>query len=363
MFLLASGLGQAANEWHTFTSTDGRKTEARILSVESTFALVELKANGRHVPVNFRTLTNADQEFLKNYRTGSGATPSKGATPEPTPGTTPDKVPADAAADDTTPGGEPTARHLYPRTRKEIQDGIREIEKRPRPPGLSKQVAEATNKLNIYRFLCGVPANVKGDPECSAAAEDAALACKKNGELSHALGHSTGDCNISHMGNVVASVSQYIEDSGSSNRDVRGHRGWCLNPPMGKVGFGSGGDSYSAMWCMDSSGKSIRGTWAYPGKGLFPLEYVHGSAWSLYGAGNPGSVDKLKVEMFKLSKRPDGQLPSSGEIPGHEIKINHVSLGMNNAINFEPAEPAKHGIYWVRVKGPGIHEGYVVELY
>lgn len=361
MLLLIPWQCRAADEWHTFTATDGRTMVAKVLDVESTFALVELKASGKRVPLNFRSLTEADQEFLNKLRLGTGAGTATGTGDGTGDGTTtPD--PAQDGVPDAAADGEPGAKHLYPRTRKEIQDGIREIAKRERSKGLSKEVHEATNQLNIYRFLCGVPCNVKGDPECSKAAEDAALACKANGGLSHQLGHSTEKCNISSVGSVVASVAQYMEDGGSNNRDVRGHRAWCLNPPMGKVGFGSGGNQYSAMWCMDSSGKSLRGTWAYPGKGLFPVEYMHGNAWSLYNAGHPGSVDKLKVEVIRLPKRPERSLPATGEIAGHSLKINHVSLGMN-AINFEPEEPANRGIYWVRVNGGGIHEGYLVELY
>jgi len=167
----------------------------------------------------------------------------------------------------------------------------------------------------------------------------------KPGTISHSLGHSTEKCNLSTMGNMVATVSQLMEDGGDTNRDGHGHRGWCLNPPMGKVGFGSGGKSFSAMWCMDGSGKSRKGIWAYPGTGLFPLEYVHGNAWSFYGidATNP------KVEMFRLAKRPEQPFAAAADIPGHMIKVPHVSRAMMNGINFEPAEPAKRGIYWVRV--------------
>jgi len=344
MVLLLPVLGWAADEWRTFTDVDGRKMVAKILRVETDFVVVELKANGHQVPIDFEKLSASDVAFLRAYE--APADKARSGDPE----------------EDTIPGGDPESGGLYPRTRKEIQEGIREIEKRPRPKDLSKDVHEATQKLNIYRFLCGVPANVKGDPEFSKNAEDAALACKKNGALSHGLGHSTDKCNISTIGNVVASVGQYIEDSGDNNRDARGHRAWCLNPPMAKVGFGSGGDSYSAMWCMDSGGKSIRGPWSYPGMGLFPLEYMHGNAWSLYGAGKPESADKLKVEIFKLPKRPEKALTVKGEIDGREIKVNHVSLGMN-AITFEPEEPAKRGVYWVRVSGGGVHEGYLVELY
>lgn len=318
--------------------------EAKILRVEADFVLVELKSNGKQLPIDFEKLSEKDVEFLHNYDE--------------------DLVAPDAAEtkDGETPEGEPETGRLYPRTKEEIRAGIREIAKQERPESISKDVHEATISLNTYRFLCGVPHEVVADPEFSKNAELAALACKKHGGLSHDIGSHTNKCNLSTIGDVVPSVAQYIEDSGDNNRDVRGHREWCLNPPMGKVGFGSGGDAYSAMWCMDTSGKSIRGIWTYPGRGLFPLEYMHGNAWSLYGAGKPESADKLKVQVFKLSSRPEKPLPSHGEIQGREIPVLHVSLGMGG-INFEPEEPAKRGIYWVRVKGGGVSEGYLVELY
>lgn len=351
-FLLIPGLCHAADPWRTFTDERGRKMVAKILRVEADFVVVELKADGRQIPIDFEKLSEADVAFLQKYRSEANtAKPADPATDA-----------QDGAADEDAAPGEPEAGRLYPRTRKEIQDGIREIERRPRPKTLSKEVHEATNKLNIYRFLCGVSSDVAGDPEFSKNAEDAALACKQNGGLSHSIGHSTDKCNLSTVGSVVACVSQFIEDGGANNRDARGHRAWCLNAPMGRVGFGSGGDSYSAMWCMDHSGKSVRGTWSYPGKGLFPVEYMHGTAWSLYGAGQPDSVDKLKVEVFRLPKRPDRTLPTSGKIDGQPLEIHHVSLGMN-AINFEPENPARRGIYWVRITGGGVREGYLVELF
>lgn len=350
-FLLLAALPlSGADKWRTFTDIKGRKMEAKILRVENDFVVVELKASGKQLPVEFDKLSEEDVEFLKNYDDSEDSAD---------PGDT-----SDAADDDEAPpGGEPENKRLYPKSREEIRAGIREIEKRPKPEGVSREVHEATNKLNIYRFLCGVPHDVEPDMEFSKNAEDAALACKQHGGLSHGLGRSTDKCNLSTVGNVVSSVSQYIEDSGDNNRDARGHRAWCLNPPMGKVGFGSGGDSYSAMWCMDGGGKSIRGIWTYPGRGLFPLDYMHGNAWSLYGAGKAESADKLKVEVFRLSKRPEKPLSQHGEINGRVIKVNHVSLGMGDAINFEPEEPARRGIYWVRVNGGGVSEGYLVELF
>jgi len=332
---------------YTFTDVKGRKLTGTILKVEGGIVTLELKPSANPISISIDTLCAEDKSYL-NIAWGTPTT-VKPADPAPSPEPT-------ASEDD------PKNSRLYPKTKEEIRAMIREIEKRRKPADISKEVHEATEQLNVFRYLCGVPFEVKPDAEFSKDAADAALACKKNGGLAHTLGHSTDKCNLASIGDVKASVPQYIEDGGENNRDVRGHREWCLHPTMGKVGFGSGGDSYSAMWCMDGSGKSIRGTWSYPGHGFFPIDYMHGNAWSLYGAGKPDSLEKLTVEVFRLSKRPDNALPLNGEIDGTKVKINHVSLGMGG-INFEPEDPARRGIYWVRATGGGVRAGYLVELY
>jgi len=338
-------LAGAAEEWRTFTGADGRTMQAKILRVTGDAVVVELRATGKQMPISFDLLSKEDVDFLRDYK-----------PPEAT------AAPPAAGGDEST-DGDVTANRVYPRTKAEIQDGIREIEKRAKPADIDKDVHEATQQLNIYRFLCGVPSEVEPDVTFSKNATLAALACKKKGGLSHTIGSFTDRCNLSSMGDVVASVSQYIEDSGANNRDMRGHREWCLSPPMGKVGFGSGGDSYSAMWCMDTSGKGkMRGIWTYPGRGLFPLKYMHGNAWSLYGIEKPKSAAEVKVEVFRLSKRPEKPFSANEDIDGQVVKVNHVSLGMGS-INFEPEDPAKRGTYWVRVKGGGVSEGWLVELY
>jgi hypothetical protein len=336
--------GFAADEWHTFTGLNGREVVAKVLRVDDSSALIERKTDGRQLSVEFKQLSEKDVTFLK------------------TRGQSPESAKPGAPVEITNPPGKTASGGMYPRSKDEIRAGIREIGKRPKPPTVSKEVHKATQLLNTYRFLCGVPSEVKADPECTKGATDAALACKQAGGLAHTLGHSTDKCNLSTIGDVIASVPQYIADSGDNNRDARGHRAWCLNPPMGKTGFGSAGASFSAMWCMDSSGQSITGTWAYPGKGLFPMEYLQGNAWSVYGTGVPGPASNIKVEVFKLQKRPEQPFPATAEIPGRAVKVTYVSTGMN-AINFEHEDFNKRGVYWVRVSGEGVSEGYLVELY
>jgi len=335
-------------ETYRFTDTQGRLLDAKILKVDSDSVLVQLKESGNRLKLDFNKLSEADVEFLKMLQDSPASqNVIKRETPE-------DPSPARSDV--------PANSKLYPRTMEQIRAGIHEIERRPRPKDVPKAIHEATQQLNVYRFLCSVPSDVVADAEYSKEAEDAANACKANGALSHTIGHSTDHCNLSTMGDMKGTVMRYIEDSGDNNREVRGHRDWCFNPPMAKVGFGSAGKSYSAMWCQDSGGTSINGKWSYPGMGLFPVDYMHGNAWSLYGVTMPSSPDKIKVEIVKLPKRPDKPYTSDESIPGRVIKVHHVSLAFHG-INFEPDEPGKRGIYWVRVKGEGIEEGYLVELY
>ena len=345
---------RAAESWRVFTDTSGRRMIAKILRVETEQVILELKSNSQQVTIAIDQLCAGDALFVLQYHE-----PAESEHPPTTAATASTAATAASAAAGVTPSAA-AASQFYPRSRKEIEVGIKEIAKRARPKELSAEVHEATKQLNIYRFLCSVPSTVKGDVECTKNAGEAALACKAAGTISHSLGHFTDHCNLSTMGNMAATVGQYIEDSGDNNREARGHRAWCLNPPMGKVGFGSGGKGFSAMWCMDNSGTPQKGTWAYPGKGFFPLQYVHGNAWSLYGLA---STANPKVEIFRLAKRPDQPFPATGDIPGHEVKVRHISNAMMNGLNFEPAEPAKRGIYWVRISCEGVHEGYLVELY
>lgn len=345
LFLLLASAVHGADAWRTFTDKGGRKMVATVVKVEDTYAVLKLKANGREVTLGFDKLSDEDVEFLNSYDAGEA------------PAT------AEKATEDTATEEEPEIGRLYPRSKEEIRKTIREIKARPKPDDISREVHEATQALNIYRYLCGVPYVVEADAEFSAKAEDAAKACEKNGGLSHDLGHSTDKCNLAGGSGMVASVSQYINDAGENNRERRGHRAWCLNPPMDKVGFGEAEGGYSAMWCMESGGKSIRDSWAYPGKGLFPLDYMHGDAWSLYGVNAPESLDKVEVRIFKLSSRPEKPFSATDEIPGREIPVKFKSKAMMNGINFEPEEPAKRGIYWVTVRGGGIRESYLVELF
>ena len=121
---------------------------------------------------------------------------------------------------------------------------------------------------NSSRSNSSVSYDVEADARMNEQAAEAAKACDSKGSISHDLGHFTEICNLSGGTDVGGSVEGYMNDGGANNREARGHRRWCLNPPMGRVGFG-GGTKFAAMACMDTSGKDKAGdTWSYPGKGL-----------------------------------------------------------------------------------------------
>lgn len=341
--LLAAHAPGAEAEWRTFTDTDGRTFEGRVIAIDEDeeVATVLTKKTNRTSKIHFQILSESDIAYLKNWE--------------------PEKVGSDE--EEAEDAGEISSR-LYPRTKEEIRNRIKEIEKRDAPVGISRDVQKTVNRLNIYRYLSGVADEVEADAKMVEQAADAAKACEKNGDLSHDLGHSTDLCNLANGDTMLSSVRQYIEDSGDNNRENRGHRRWCLNPPMGKTGFGEEG-AYSAMVAMDSSGKDTqKGSWAYPGKGFFPKEYLHGNAWSLYLPDGVPDKKDIKVEVHKLSKRPDKAFSANAEIPGTALPVEFVSV-YQNAINFEPQfEPiTDRGTYWVRITGGSLSEGYVVEFY
>lgn len=344
IFALSAAHAPGAEEdWRTFTDMEGRTFEGRVVSIDEDEEIVTVitKKTNRTSKVRFQILSESDIDYLKNWE------------------------PAEAGADDVE--AEDTGKissRLYPRTKQEIRDGIKEIEKREAPNGIEKDQQKTINELNVYRFLCGVPDEVEADRKMVEQATDAAQACAKNGDLSHGLGHSTDICNLANGSNMFSSVRQYMQDHGENNRANRGHRRWCLNPEMGKTGFGEEG-AYSAMVAMDSSGKGrMKDSWAYPGKGFFPKQYLHGNGWTLYLPDGAPEKKDIKVEVYKLSKRPEKAFSANEEIPGTALPVEFVSV-YENAINFEPQfEPiTDRGTYWVRITGGGLREGYVVELY
>ncbi len=161
---------------------------------------------------------------------------------------------------------------------------------------------DAVRLLMEYRYLCYVPfEGMMLDPVYCAHDEAAAGILAVIGKLSHTPTNpgwpdeqykyayaGTSHSNIYERSGgraamCVASVNAFMDDSDSTNIDRLGHRRWCLNPRMGKVGFASF-KGFSAMWSMDSSRQEVPDFdyVACPSPGLFPSTHFDTRhAWSL----------------------------------------------------------------------------------
>ena len=174
------------------------------------------------------------------------------------------------------------------------------------------------SRLKAYRALCGLPwehltLDAKWNDLCDAAGE----VLKALGKLSHTPEQPPGfdpdrfaegyeGCSRSNLssGGMRGSVDAYMDDSDDRNIDRVGHRRWCLNPAMGKTGFGECG-RWSAMWAMDGSGPSVGNKEAvlYPPPGYVPLDYFGARhAWSIQLLRGSSTKDKLRVEVFHLDE-------------------------------------------------------------
>ena len=131
---------------------------------------------------------------------------------------------------------------------------------------------------------------------------------------------------------------------------------------MGKSAFGQA-QGFVAQWVMDKSGTRATESWSYPGKGFYPKERVHGNAWSLYLPQNAPPKDQLTVEVFKLPNRPKSAYGRSSKIPGsNSLRSTFLSTTMQSTSS-PTVPPREWNLLELRIKGGGLSEGYVVELY
>lgn len=188
----------------------------------------------------------------------------------------------------------------------------------------------ALQRLRAYRRLCGLPfADLVLVPDWNARCDAAAETCRRLGRLDHhpqqppdmdearyRLGFDgASHSNLAMGGSLAHSVDQYMDDSDPSNIDRIGHRRWCLNPPLQKLGFGHDG-GYSAMWSMDQSGSAPRNLdlVLYPPHGYTPVDLF--SPRRAFSIGlRKGSVPKPGLLAPKVVPLDDDWLPNGDPLP------------------------------------------------
>ncbi len=222
-------------------------------------------------------------------------------------------------------------------------------------------------RLRQYRFLCGVPfEDLAWDAEQAELAHHASLVCSKLNQLTHTparpagvtdreyeLGkQGAGECNLA-MGVTAPAecVDGWMDDSDPKNIDRVGHRRWCLNPAMGRSGFGAVGN-YAAMYAFDRSNRELP-DWdfvAYPARGYMPVTFFGPRhAWSV--SPNPAKFqipDKAPVTITPLNAR---LAPMGPALRLDYQKVETGGFGSGPAVIFRPASLnlAHDAIYRVEI--------------
>lgn len=243
------------------------------------------------------------------------------------------------------------------RTLEELRSGLssfaRELASIPADSPASENM-RAMLRLREYRFLCGVPEeDIALDDGFNADAAAAAEACRRLGRLTHEpenpgmsadayerARRGAGSGNLaSGMNNLSKAVDCWMDDSDSANIAVLGHRRWCLNPPLQRVGFGRT-DRWCAMWAHDHSGTAEcrQRAICFPPPGHVPIEMFRPHyAWSV--TLNPRFFQKPKPGDISVTVHPrqaDGRVGES--LPLSYCDVDTKGCGIDNCIIFMPSE-------------------------
>ncbi|HVY49399.1 MAG TPA: CAP domain-containing protein [Minicystis sp.] len=194
-------------------------------------------------------------------------------------------------------------------------------------PGTLKQgaITDTLTRIDMFRWLVGLgpvvdDANIDQNEQACANLEawwdfsspDSPHAPPPTATCYTAAGGmAAGQSNIAWgSGHPANSIDQYIQDTGSGNRPLLGHRRWVLNPPLDPIGIGywETGGTYgnaSCLYVFGGSGSGPNPPWnSIPPAGFTPIELTQ-YAWSFEGSlgGIPGAtVTVLRVD-------DDTQLP------------------------------------------------------
>ena len=220
-----------------------------------------------------------------------------------------------------------------PRTLEEIKKTLSGI----LTPKKADEKEQALQKLKAYRYLAEVPYEDLGlDPEMNEACQAGAALCKKLGRLDHNPknpGMPEDEFKLAHKGvsrsnlgggfqNLADSIDAWMFDSDPGNIVMVGHRRWCINPHMGKTGFGRDG-IFTAMYTFDQSRQKVPpyDFVCYPARGFMPVEFFGPQhAWSV--SLNPNKFKVPPKEYAPKLYKADAE----GEKMGEPLKLNFKNV-------------------------------------
>ena len=257
----------------------------------------------------------------------------------------------------------------------------------PYEPGtLSQETLDgAITMLNQIRFIAGLQDNVTLDDSYNQMTQAASLVNYVNKELTHtptkpadmddAL-FKTGETGAGSSNIAWASwatqtfkdslIHGWMADHDDSNIDRLGHRRWCLNPSMGKTGFGAvAGENgtYSAMYAFDTdnSGASETGV-AWPAQNM-PIAYFNNVyPWS-FSMGSTVNKDSITVTLTKVSD--DHTWTFSSESADGDFYVDNGGYGQTGCIIFRPegASYSAGDSFRVTIEGLGTPVSYTVNFF
>jgi uncharacterized protein YkwD len=207
------------------------------------------------------------------------------------------------------------------------------------------------DRVNYFRAMAGVPAEVVVNETWSAKAQHAALMMSSNNALNHTPpatwmcytadgAEAAGKSNLSLGAIGPAAVDAYMKDRGAGNTAV-GHRRWLLYPQSVAMGAGdvpvaAGRNGANALWVVDngtfgSPRPATRDTYvAWPPPGYVPFQVTY-PRWSFSYPGADFSAATVTV-----TKNSDPISVSLEPITNGfgENTIAWIPDGMNHAANW-----------------------------
>ena len=237
---------------------------------------------------------------------------------------------------------------------------------------------KALATLNNMRYIAGLNYNVTLDSTYTAQCQAGAYVNYINNEMSHdprkPSGMSSALYNKGYAGcsnsNIAwtdstlndAIINLWMEDGDPSNIQEVGHRAWCLNPTMGKTGFGVAGDQM-CMYALDTSYNSTIKNVAWPAQNM-PVEYFGNNApWSLF-TGQDQNAGSVKVT---LKRKRDGKTWTFSKSKSNgDFYVGSYSYYRKGTIVFRPkgiTEYKAGDVFTVSVTGVSTPVIYTVSFF
>ena len=237
----------------------------------------------------------------------------------------------------------------------------------------------ALNALNTARYIAGL--NEAGlDEEYIKLAQAASDLNNANDKLTHepekpdgipddlyelgALGAKSSNISWSSDGTFIRIIMfGFMGDSNDNNISHVGHRRWCINPSMGKTGFGAAGD-YGAMYAFDNlyADSDVYGV-SWPAQNM-PLDYFENDyAWS-YSRGEFVDASTVKVTLTRMSDLKKWIFSSSDTSDGY-FNVENSGYGKPGCIIFRP-DDIKYSdgdVFNVTIEGLDIPVNYNVNFF